>query len=54
MGCMYYRACVAEDNFRELVLALYHVGSGAQTQVIRFGSKCFYLLVHLDGYKSYT
>lgn len=33
----------------ELVLSFYLVSPGVQTQVIRFGGKCLYLLIHPGG-----
>jgi hypothetical protein len=36
-----------EDKLWELVLSFYHVGSRDQTQVIRLGVRCIFLLSHL-------
>lgn len=39
----------SENSLKELVLSLYHVDLGAQTQAFRLGRKCLYLLNHLAG-----
>jgi hypothetical protein len=49
---MHARVCMwrSEDSFVELVLFFYHVGSVNQTQAVRPGGKCSYLLSHLAGF----
>lgn len=37
----------SKDNFLELLLSFYHVGSGDQTQVVQFDNKYLYLTSHL-------
>lgn len=39
----------SENELRELVLSLYHVGTRNQTEAVRHGSKCLYSLNNLPG-----
>lgn len=43
--CVHVHACGRSENrLLELDLSFHSVGSGAQTQVLRLGAKCCYLL----------
>lgn len=46
---MYGHKWRSEDNLSELILSYHHAGLREQTQAIKLGSKCFYLLSHLTG-----
>lgn len=40
-----------EDNWRELVLSAYHVGSRDSTQLVLLSDKHLYSLSHPDAYR---
>lgn len=47
--CMRVYRCTYGNNWQELVLYFYHVGSCDQTQDFRLGGKCLYPLSHFTG-----
>lgn len=45
--CTYGLMCRSGDSLQQSAFSSYHVGPKGQTQVVRFGSRCLYLLSHL-------